>query len=683
MRYKKEFAILLSFSLLAVSFLGCKEKTNQPPVAVLNVPEYSITGTEIFIDWSQSHDPEGRNINAEIDVTSPSYKSVAVSGQKLILTESGSYRIKLTVTDEIGLINSTLSTISVEPLTVQLVYPKGNNIFAKPAVFTWICNGEEPGKSPAYYVYLNNVLISEDIGIHSTTFSKILNFGTVGDWKVVAKKNGVTAESAVERFTTLPNTAPIINAGEDIAIVQGDEITLSAEANDPENAALIYEWYYNDIQIPPNAVFTFGNTNSFNPVFYAKTPGIYTLHFKANDGEMESDDSIVITVDPLRLWTLSPAGENVPVDSEIQWECNGSSNVYYDVYLDPNHGANLSYIALGIGDKHFKPPKLRHEIKYFCKVVAFHNGCSVESEVWQFTTQQASWGNIGLEDQLVRSIAVDTDPNNFLISKIYAGTKLSGLLKSVNDGLAWEETSLGGTVNEILIRSKDHNIFAATSNEGLQKSSDEGVSWIRIGIPSADNASSIAFNPGDPLSHGMIATTFLQGIFSTSDGTIWNNLYSSTSSSHNAIAFTENNIYITTTTGLIKIPRGTAGGVVECAMPPNIETTACWAICAINGGVICEFENHGLYYTPDGEENWISKNTGLPAEFPITTILKVSEKLLYAGTYGGKIYRTIDGCETWTLYSRDLTESKIWDLAADNVYLYAATSSGVKRAILE
>lgn len=681
MKIKKNFSVLLSFLLLACVLFGCKESSNQPPIAVLNIPAHSVAGNEIFIDWSRSSDPEGQNLTAELTVTSPTYKSVPVSGQKFILAEQGSYIVKLTVTDGVGLVNSALSAIVADPLTVQLLSPKGNNIFAKPAEFKWTCNGDEPGKSPAYYVYLNNVLISQDIGIHTTTFLKIIDFDTVGDWKVIAKKNGVTAESSVERFMTSPNNAPAVNAGEDITILQGDEITLSAQASDSENAALTYEWYYTDIQIPPDAVFTFANANSFNPVFYAKTPGTYTLHFKANDGEIESDDSIVITVEPLRLWMLSPVGENAPADGELQWECNGSSNIFYDVYLDPNHGDNPSYAALGVSEKYFKPSVLRHEIKYFCKIIAFHNGCSVESEVWQFTTQQALWENIGLDGQLVRSIAVDTDPNNFLISKIYAGAKLSGLLKSANDGLTWEETSLGGTINEILVRPEDHSIFAATSNEGVQRSTDGGESWIRIGIPSSDNASSIAFDPNDPSCQSIIAATFLQGIFSTSDGTTWNNLYPAASSSHNAIAFTENNIYITTTAGLIKIPRNGNGGAVECAMPQNIETAACWAICAVNEGVICEFENYGLYYTGDGEENWTPKNTGLPAEFPITTILKISDKILYAGTYGGKIYRTIDGCQTWTLYSRALTETKIWDLASDDVYLYAATSSGVKRAI--
>ena len=97
-----------------------------------------------------------------------------------------------------------------------------------------------------------------------------------------------------------------------------------------------------------------------------------------------------------------------------------------------------------------------------------------------------NWTNIslGLDNLSIYAIAVD--PNN--PSTIYAGSRGSGVYKSIDRGASWSTTNTGLApnapnnivhVNSIIVDPDNSNIvYAATENYGVFRSADGGESWI-------------------------------------------------------------------------------------------------------------------------------------------------------------------------------------------------------------
>lgn len=92
------------------------------------------------------------------------------------------------------------------------------------------------------------------------------------------------------------NQAPQVNAGVDINLVQPNQSTaLAGTATDdglPANSSVAVTW---SMSSGPGSV-TFSNTHALAPTANFSLPGTYVLNLAATDGELTSNDTVVVTI---------------------------------------------------------------------------------------------------------------------------------------------------------------------------------------------------------------------------------------------------------------------------------------------------------------------------------------------------------------------------------------------------
>ncbi len=77
-----------------------------------------------------------------------------------------------------------------------------------------------------------------------------------------------------------------------------------------------------------------------------------------------------------------------------------------------------------------------------------------------------------------------------------------------------------------------------------------------------------------------------------------------------------------------------------------------------------------------GGGTWQQSGTFASNEIIYTIIFDAAGNQ-YAGTFGGKIYKSTDGGKTWTQINKDMNVAWIWSLCFNNNILFAATENGV------
>ncbi|MEZ4866164.1 MAG: S8 family serine peptidase [Caldilineaceae bacterium] len=135
-----------------------------------------------------------------------------------------------------------------------------------------------------------------DVNALNTTAS----FATDGVYtlRLTADDGQLTAgDDMLIMVNPIPNQAPSVNAGPDMAITLPDSAILNGTASDdglPAPANLVTTW---SMVSGPGAV-TFGNVNALNTTAGFATDGLYTLRLTADDGNLSSTDEMVINVSP-------------------------------------------------------------------------------------------------------------------------------------------------------------------------------------------------------------------------------------------------------------------------------------------------------------------------------------------------------------------------------------------------
>jgi photosystem II stability/assembly factor-like uncharacterized protein len=86
-----------------------------------------------------------------------------------------------------------------------------------------------------------------------------------------------------------------------------------------------------------------------------------------------------------------------------------------------------------------------------------------------------------------------------------------------------------------------------------------------------------------------------------------------------------------------------------------------------------------LFSTAHAQE-LVWEQTNGPYGGEIHALLATTEGVLYAGTWGGGLFRSMDGGDSWTAVNAGLTSTTIWSLAVSGTTLYASTNGGVFRS---
>ncbi len=314
----------------------------------------------------------------------------------------------------------------------------------------------------------------------------------------------------------------------------------------------------------------------------------------------------------------------------------------------------------------------------------------------------------------VLSLAVHPTDSNI----IYAGTDGGGVFKTINAGVSWSHVGIpfqnlgagkfanltGSIVRDLVLDPNNARVIYAATEKGLFISTNAGESWNSLtGIRriTADNMATAAVT-GVYLANGLwsddgvTATTFafnFQNAGTRARTTIYVNNTPATS-------------YQLTTGGIqfIGAPASTAlrGAVISADYDTNssignvpfyavaVDSLTYSATVGYSTTLYVGTYGDGVWKTVDGGKNWSRASTmatGGGGSFG-TNVLSLAidttmapNTVLYAGSDGNGLYKTIDAASTWTkvngTQAAPLNESVVQDVLFNGANAWVAGKNGV------
>jgi hypothetical protein len=333
---------------LAMVLSGCSDKEkgmpNQAPVIQIDAQQDIKANQQLVLNANAS----------DVDGSIASYEwkegdTLLATTEEFVYTSDtpGEHILTLTVTDNKGATETKTITVVVAaanqvPLadagedrqitlgeTLALV-GKGNDSDGNVVSYLWKEGEVELAQTAA----LNYVPTVE--GVHTLTL-------------IVTDNDGATKSDDVAVSVSMPNTAPLVNAGENVRVAVGEGITLTGEGSDSDGSIVSYEWKEADTILATVSAFSYVPTSA----------GVHTLTLTVtdNDGVSVSDTLTVEAFIPNQP-PLANAGVNrsVEVNHSVRLTGSGSDSDGNIVAYEWKEGNNVladtaafTYIPTALG----------------------------------------------------------------------------------------------------------------------------------------------------------------------------------------------------------------------------------------------------------------------------------------------------------------------------------------------
>jgi photosystem II stability/assembly factor-like uncharacterized protein len=281
-------------------------------------------------------------------------------------------------------------------------------------------------------------------------------------------------------------------------------------------------------------------------------------------------------------------------------------------------------------------------IKNYATVLyaGYEEGVFLTSELWG-SENGLPW----IEDKNLKEAVFDLQADPDEIGTIYAGTERSGVFKSIDWGVNWQQKSNGIVPTLIYSISQaaqaPYTLYAGTS-AGLFVSRDNGQSWYlgtMVGVPA--NVLSVS---ADPVLPGV-------AFFSGETGEVY-------------LTYDDCKTYHLANIGLPKtyISQVKAGGWEKAY--------------AITG-------DGELYMTRNLGSVWALKSADIPEPVLCVDYDKTKNWILYAGTAGGGIYKSASEGSAWEKLVLSQAHAYIFSIATDPLNsntIYAGTKNSVLKS---
>jgi hypothetical protein len=371
----------------------------------------------------------------------------------------------------------------------------------------------------------------------------------------------------------------------------------------------------------------------------------------------QSFTTIVAIPDMPMLSLPTNGAADVPTSLTLSWNAV-SRAVSYQLQVSINSSfSNYVVKPSGLTSTSYDISGLANNTTYYWRVNATNAGGNSEwSATRSFSTVgtppdpgSTSWVNIGLNNNLVKALAVSPTRN------IFSGTD-SGVFRSTNNGANWMKTALTNRFVDAFVVSPAGNIFAGTEGDGIFLSTNDGSSWSAVNVG--------------------LSYTYVYALAVASNGAGGTNLFAGTSG---------NCVFLSTDNGA-NWNEASAG----LSTSGNVTSVRALAVCPVSGGLgtnlFAGTEGNGIFLSTDNGTNWSAASTGLTNMYIRAIAVSpngASGTNLFAGTWGGIFLSTDDGAN-WAPTNSGLSplSQNVFSLAvspngAGGANLFAGTFGGV------
>jgi photosystem II stability/assembly factor-like uncharacterized protein len=278
-------------------------------------------------------------------------------------------------------------------------------------------------------------------------------------------------------------------------------------------------------------------------------------------------------------------------------------------------------------------------------------------------------------------------------SALWAATG-TGIFRTTDAGSSWTGGFQVGSdyVTAVAAHPTDPaRAIIALSNYGMHLTQDGGASWMPVYTDSTRGSiTSVAYAPSSLQTvyagSRSVGMTTPGSIFkSTNGGMTWTDVgITLPFLSVTAVAAdpaSEDTVYAGTTTGILKT---TNGGMSWSNAGPGTVNVRALAADPLTPGTVYAVTTTGLLKTTTGGASWGGVGSGLPADSLLALAVDpLTTTTLYAGSWGGGVYRSTNGGSSWTQINAGLPVPYVVALAVDRANptrVYAGVwASGVYR----
>lgn len=400
-------------------------------------------------------------------------------------------------------------------------------------------------------------------------------------------------------------------------------------------------------------------------------------------------DGIYKSINGGQTWTAYNTGEFIRFGRVLVMDPNVPTTMYLGtanmgMFKSVNGGKTFTQINQGISSK------LSIMAVWVADSSTIYAGTE-DGGIYKSINGGETWvySSVGIKSAFIQAFTgIDNNP-----SVVYTGTS-AGVFKTLDSGISWVDQNAGlpaaKTEVLLLLPQRPNTLYAGTSGGGVYlfqdqqwKSSSSGIAntWIR----------SLAYDPVTPTT--LYAGTFFGHLYKSLDGGVtWSDqsaglptmggdiraivvnpktpttVYTALQASHSGMY--DSGVYKSLDGGKnwVKTSEGmpyTYEDVLSLAIDVNNPET-------LYAGVI----GYGIYKTTDDGKTWKASSNGLESSYPRTLIVDPNQSsIVYAGIEG-KLYRSNDSGATWqpTDLMRTVT-SIVFNPAMKDV-LYAGTEGG-------
>jgi len=305
--------------------------------------------------------------------------------------------------------------------------------------------------------------------------------------------------------------------------------------------------------------------------------------------------------------------------------------------------------------------------------------CNVPEGTYIFAGTQLGvyrTSNNGISWQLVNS---GITPNMTIYTLLFNGTDLyagtnNEVYRSTNYGESWNFVLYGLEIHSMCRNS--NYIFAGTLVTGIYRSSNNGVNWGALGL--ADHNIHSLFADGNIIYIGADQGRVL---YSSNDGTGWTAVPTGFTN-FNINCFTAKEDYLFAGSGGGGILRSTNNGnnwTINNSGLTNLNITS---LSSLDTNIVAGTSEGGIFLSTDYGNNWFAVNTGNLNKS--INAFAVNNTSIYAGTSGGAYYSPNNG-NNWTEINGGLCSYNFISLAClgDNILattgpkLFRSSNNGI------